>query len=253
MRRRTRGIHQIVIVDATSTSQSRPPNQDSEQLQRSPSLHPKGIATVDTRDSGELQDRQYELLYDIRRSIRYHRKRRRHFERWTAISQVSSLLLGAATVGTLIKEVSTWAPIVLAATVTTISVISVVGRLADKARLHAELARSFSELKRRIVGQITWSAQDVANWKEEILRIEEDEPPIKQVLNCMADNDERRKMGVAPELFADIDPLQRFFAQFFDLWPGRIQLRTMKTEAKKQKSATITSQRSEAPQTAKSA
>ena len=91
-----------------------------------------------------LWDRRHRLLYEIDLSTLYHRKRERWFDTWDRLSKAIALIAGTAAFSRAIGE--SWVTSAVAALVAVTSSLSLVLAFSEKARRHAEFARSFCEL-----------------------------------------------------------------------------------------------------------
>ena len=109
--------------------------------------------------------------------------------------------------------------------VTLFSAIDLVVGTSKMARLHEFLARRFIDLEKKIISipQEQFSANDFNQLTTERLDIEADEPPVKQVLDSLCQNELLRSMGYGREEFVHVAIYQRLFAQFFDIMEHRIK------------------------------
>lgn len=170
----------------------------------------------------DLNDDWYGLLFDLRRSVRYHMARRRHFELCDLWTNAVGLLFGSATILSLVKGFGDGVSIAAAAVVTVVSTINLLRASSQRARDHGEFARRFVELEQRMVRTPT-SAESLADIRVARLAIEAEEPPVLRVLDCLCYNDELRANGHSQEAFARIGWWQRQCAHLFDLNPQRIK------------------------------
>ena len=70
-----------------------------------------------------LDDKTYKLLFSVRRSVRYHDRRRRFYEVWNTVTVAAATIGGsAAVVGFLYEAAPDWLPAAISA------FIAVVGR-----------------------------------------------------------------------------------------------------------------------------
>ena len=122
----------------------------------------------------ETPKRQRDLLWGVRRSVRYHNRRRAWFERWhhgtliLAIVALSGVALNS--VSHLIAPVG----IVFLAT-------NVVCRFADRASDHKMFAANFRRLEHQLLPPCT--EKDLDRLHVERLEIETEEPPVKRLLD----------------------------------------------------------------------
>lgn len=171
--------------------------------------------------NGELEQRWNDLLFGVRRSVRYHNRRRRFFERYHTITTALSVLAGAATVVMVLQELGPLAPSITAALVTVLATFDLVVGTTAKAREHAEFARRFIELEKEMLT----SAPDEQRLKEftaERLDIEADEPPPLHVLNVICHNELVRALGYGQEHLVPLKWYQRLLAHFFDIREGSL-------------------------------
>ncbi|WKN21516.1 hypothetical protein [Azotobacter vinelandii] len=178
-----------------------------------------GVAAT-TVDNSELEDNWHNMLFGVRRSIRYHQRRRAFFERLDQFSNMLSVIFGSTAIyGVLGPDAKKFALIASAMVTATASINLVIG-CSKKAREHSDLARRFIELEKRMIGKA--SVERLNEVTEARLNIEAEEPPILRVLDALCHNDQMRAMGYKREQLAKIGPLQTLFAQIFDWRPGAI-------------------------------
>lgn len=110
---------------------------------------------------------------------------------------------------------------VLIGTVAGLSAIDNVLGFSKKSKRHFDLCRRFSELAASIE---EWDATE-ANLKKakaRRIKIEEDEPPIKRLIDIVARNEELRARGYPPSDFAPISWLQAIFGYFLTFGMRRL-------------------------------
>lgn len=133
----------------------------------------------------------HDQLFDIRRSVRYHRRRQKFFEWSHDMLLWMTALLGTSTASSLFGG---WGLIEVAAALTAVaSVSNLVFAPARKARLHSDLARRFIDLERLAISPD--AENRVSEIKAKRLVIEEDEPPIYRVLDTLCYNEVMRSLG----------------------------------------------------------
>jgi hypothetical protein len=115
----------------------------------------------------------YRLSFDVEKSLRYHQRRRRHFDWLHRLIMLGIILCGSAafadTAGR--PEWFGLAGAVLAA-------LGLVFGFLHSARDHQELHRRFTDLAKAIRTAADPTADDLRRWTRERLDIESDEPPI---------------------------------------------------------------------------
>lgn len=173
----------------------------------------------------ELSDQQYGLLFDVRRSIRYHDLRSGFFDRLHQLTGGLTVLLSGSVIFDLARpgETSAWM-LAIATIAALLSAWDIVVGYASKAGLHRDLKARFFALEIAIVSGDT-SAETWNRHQVERLSIERDEPPIYRVLDLICHNQLMRAEGFDPQdrkrganHFAKITPFQRITRHVFH-WP----------------------------------
>jgi len=158
----------------------------------------------------------HDLLFGVRRSVRYHTRRRRFFDRFHTLASALAVLFGSATVYALFRQ---WDPRVAAACavgVTATSTFDLVVGSATVARLHADLVRRFLELEKSLVMH-TQSPERLRELTAERLTIEADEPPVLHNLNIICHNELVRAAAHGDQHLVPLGYPARLLAHVFDL------------------------------------
>ena len=166
-----------------------------------------------------------DLLFGVRRSVRYHMRRQRFFERWHLVTSAIAVIFGSATVTMLLTDLGRWWIAGAAVIITVFSAVDLVVGTSKAARLHNDLARRFISLEKEITTVADATDEDVRRFTSGRLEIEADEPPILRVLDALCHNELMRAMGYPEAKMAQVGPLQRALAQFLDWGAHRIQPR----------------------------
>lgn len=162
----------------------------------------------------DLADRWHAMQFGVRRSIRYHQRRRGFFDRIDQFSNMLSLIFGSAAIyGILEKDFKSLA-LVASALVTVLAAINLVIGSAQRARAHSDFVRRYVELEKRMLAKP--SEDEYLKVAEERLGIEAEEPPVLHVLNSICHNETMRAMGYKKEELAQIGFFQRLFSPVFD-------------------------------------
>jgi hypothetical protein len=155
-------------------------------------------------------------LFDVRRSIRYHDRRRAFFERLHQVTGGLTVLLAGSVLFDLARpgETAAWL-LMLAALAAALSAWDIVVGYARRAAAHGDLRRRFIALEMAMlagdVSPATWAAH-----RHERLVIERDEPPIYRALDLLCHNELLRAEGVhAGEHRAPVGFLPRLTRHFF--------------------------------------
>ena len=176
----------------------------------------------------EVAGRDYhELLFGVRRSVRYHNRRRRFYTALHKLQVFCSLVLASATVmafaGAIGGEWPLWAKTLPAALVSVLAGLDLVFGSVDKTWLHADLERQFIELERQLeAARDNPTAELIAQMTDRRLDIERQEPPVLRVLDTLCHNELVHAMGYGAEQQVRVGFWQRLFANFFDLADHRL-------------------------------
>ena len=169
----------------------------------------------------------HELLFGVRRSVRYHNRRRRFYTALHKWQVFGSLLLASATVmafaGVIGGEWPLWAKTLPAILVSVLAGLDLVFGTVDKTWLHADLERQFIELERQLeTARDNPTAKLIVQMTDRRLDIERQEPPVLRVLDTLCHNELAHAMGYGAEQQVRVGFWQRLFANFFDLADHRL-------------------------------
>ncbi|MDB6122093.1 MAG: hypothetical protein JWQ71_1086 [Pedosphaera sp.] len=168
--------------------------------------------------------RKHELLFGIRRSIRYHARRRRFFDRLKRGMTFLTVMCGMGTFAMLLAHVPPAWPIATAMTLTVLAVFDLLVNTAEGVRLHADLGRRFTEIEMDLVlTEDNLTDQQVREFANQRLRVVLEEPPTMRVLDCICHNEVVRVMGHNKAYEVKLSKWQRFFANFLDVSPDEIR------------------------------
>lgn len=134
-----------------------------------------------------------------------------------------SVIFGSAAVfGVLEKDYQALA-LAAAGVVTVTSAINLVLGSALCARAHADFARQYIELEKRLTCEPMCDEKLLLTVRSERLSIEAEEPPVLHVLNVICHNEQMRAMGYPREQWAPVRWWQAMFAQVTDLREDLLQ------------------------------
>lgn len=168
-----------------------------------------------------LSERHHHLLFSVRRSVRYHNRRRMFFDRICKWSDALTAIAGSATIITLVSQQSPSLPIALAAITAILSAVNLVFDTKGRARQHHDLARQFIEIEKALI-RPGINEEQITRAEEQRLSIEAEEPPVLRVLDLICHNEMVKAMGYGKEEFFDIKLWRACFANFFDVLPESI-------------------------------
>ncbi len=174
----------------------------------------------------KVQEQWDGLLFGVRRSVRYHNRRRRFFETWHRVTSGAAVLFGSAAMASLLTntentDLAIWA----AGLVTLLASIDLVVGTARASWNHAELARRFIDLEKVMVAT-TASKSSYQECNNARLDIEADEPPALRVLNILCHNEQAKAEGYGDEAFYLVAGYQRLAAHFMDINDASIALKS---------------------------
>ena len=160
----------------------------------------------------------WDLLFAVRRSIRYHRRRERWLDGAHNLGALTAAVFGSATIAALLADI-TEALATVAAAVTAIAGASeLVFGFAKKARLHSELARDFIGLEQDLVrAGVDLSEPGLRDFVARRLDIESREPPALRVLDAMCHDELVTALGIEAQQRSDPRWYQRWLANIVDV------------------------------------
>ena len=148
-------------------------------------------------------DRTYDLLFGVRRSSRYHNRRRRFYELWSSMT-IFVMIFGSslAVVVSLLDlgEFWGWLHTAISIIVAAFGAAEVaVGMTTRRADVHANLARRFIALEKRFAHGRRLEDAEFEALTRERLEIESSEPPSLILLDTMCHLELLRSLGESQE------------------------------------------------------
>lgn len=172
-------------------------------------------------NSTTLTDDQYGQLFGVRRSIRYHDRRRTFFERLHRLTSALTVLMAGSVLYDLGRagETAPWLT-ALALAAAGLAALDMVVGYAARAGQHRDLKTRFVDLEISMLQTpaAAWAAHQAAR-----LAIERDEPPVYRALDLLCHNELARAEGCAAEHMARVPFWQRWTRNLFhwsDLSPA---------------------------------
>lgn len=163
---------------------------------------------------------QYGLLFDVRRSVRYHDRRRSFFEQLHQITGGLTVLLAGSVLFDIAKpgESPLWLTLI-AVIAAVLSTWDMVVGYSSKAGAHRDLKVRFSALEIAILSGDERAETWIAHQKSRLL-IEQDEPPVYRALDLLCHNELLRAEGHdvngdAANHVATVPRYQRLTRHFF--------------------------------------
>jgi hypothetical protein len=183
--------------------------------------------SVDADLSSEKEkekDKNWDLIWKLRLSACYHRKRERFLDGVDRFTQSVGVLGGAAAFSQVFvqgshSEISwwNWLP---GASVAIISAVALCYGPGTKARKHAELARDTMRLHSKVVFCQTLNASQRAGFHAELLMLESEEPGSLRCLVRQCENELNESDGNADHI-KSLSFFEQRCMNLFDLDPSR--------------------------------
>jgi len=165
-------------------------------------------------DSGKKYD---DLLFAVRRSIRYHNRRRKVFDFSHKLSTGITIFGGTAVFFSILSKAKDPWPLVFSAIIAIVAIFDLVINSPQAARFHHDLARKYFEIEKDMVKRYEDKESLLPEWTAKRLDIEAEEPPVLHVLNAICHNELCRAIGCDNDDLVKIGFFQRIFRHFFDI------------------------------------
>jgi hypothetical protein len=177
---------------------------------------------MNLREQLNLSDEKYNFLFDIRRAIRYHERRKSFFYRVQNIASFFTIIMAGVVIMDAVKKGVTpeWM-VYVGVSAALLSALDLVIGFSRRAEIHSQLREKFAELEIDIV--IGPPIGDVwIDYQKRRLFIEKDEPATYFIIDGLCRNELLIADGFSPKdkkeakHFAKINFFQRITAQ---IWP----------------------------------
>lgn len=147
------------------------------------------------------------MLFDIRRSARYHLRRENYFDTVSTVSAVLILASGSSMITSVLASGDRWyLDVITGISAAVAGILSAVVMPARKARIHNSLARRFIELEMEAIDPDA----DLLDITKKRLSIEAEEPPVKRVLDLICHNEMVKAGGADAGNYVPIPRFNRF-------------------------------------------
>jgi len=160
---------------------------------------------------------EYDLLFEVRQSIRYHSKRADFFsflnKSITAISIISGSAVFAFILSKTTNDGNYWPSIISSAIITILSTIGLTFGYSSREQLHSELKIKFINLERNIIKCENLDEKTLKEFNSERLSIETNEPAISQTLNEVCYNEQAIAEGSDESV--DVGRFRKFTCQIY--------------------------------------
>ena len=161
-------------------------------------------------------DEEWNLLWGVRRSIRYHDRRRWFFDVCHSLVKGTGIIL--ATIYFYVENgVISGEWLIYFGMLSMFAFrLDILFRFSNCAHHYTELKRRFGDLEKSI---ITNKQEDMAFFEAQRLEIEKDEPPIRRALDILCHNELAESMEGTKEYTYKVGFWQRRTSQLF-VWPN---------------------------------
>ncbi len=165
-----------------------------------------------------MTDEQYEHLFSVRRSIRYHSKREAYYSRSHYVATVVNFVAGTGAVIAALQNLeSPTTVIALSALISAVSAVDIISNNARKSWLHSDLRKQFINLEAQQLRLDVTSNEILPTLMSKRLKIEAEEPPVHRALDIICHNELVIALGMNDDAKGEISIFKRLTAQWF-LW-----------------------------------
>ena len=161
-------------------------------------------------------DEEWKLLWGVRRSIRYHDRRRRFFDVCHSVVIGTGIILATIGFSASYQPINEKLLIGVSMLAMFAFLLDLLFRFSNCAHHHTELKRRFGDLEKSI---ITNKQEDMAFLEVQRLEIEKDEPPIRRALDILCHNELAKSTEGTKEYTYKVGFWQRRTSQLF-IWPN---------------------------------
>lgn len=171
------------------------------------------VAGRPTSEKERIDSGIYKLDIAIRKSIRYHAKRRRFFENWHNISNAIAAISGSSAFAALWSGDNGHIALTLSAVVAISTSLDLVIGFAKKSSQYDELLKRFSRLLHETI-VCPHTAENLTKWQAERIVIEEDEPTFLALLVAICENEELLARDHKDYMLKGIPDWRRWLSDF---------------------------------------
>ena len=142
----------------------------------------------------DLDNRTYDLLFAVRRSVRYHDRRRRFYEIWNTVTVAGAAVGGSSAITALMAD-SAMISAVASASVALLGALDLAVGTARRADRHGDLARQFVVLEQAFAHGRSLDDGEYETLTRRRLEIESSEPTVLRLLDAMCHFEVLRSLG----------------------------------------------------------
>jgi hypothetical protein len=138
-----------------------------------------------------VNEDRYKLQFEIDKSIRYHNRRKAHYELLHRLFMLGIILSGSAALAQVAK-----APEILGGVAAFLGAFDLVFAWSHKARDHQTLASRFADLDLDVIRKEPITDENIRLWTAQRKRIEAEEPPVFNAVEADSWNETCRARGL---------------------------------------------------------
>lgn len=176
----------------------------------------------DQESDSEMIDGWYSLLFGIRRSQRYHKRRASFFDNLDRWIIVSTIFGGGAAFATLGSILPVWVGKIAAGLIVLLGICALVFDFRDRSKNHRDWDSQYHDIEMNMIKIANPSEKDLQKMTDKRLQIEKDEPQTLIVLDAICHNEQLRAEGHELNMYLKMTTFQRFCAPFFDWCASRV-------------------------------
>ena len=143
---------------------------------------------------GGLDERTYDLLFGVRRSVRYHGRRRRFYEIWNTVTVAGAAVGGSSAFAALMADSATISA-AASALLALLGALDLAVGTARRADDHGDLARQFIVLEQAFAHGRNLDDDEYETLTRRRLEIESSEPTVLRLLDVMCNYEVLRSLG----------------------------------------------------------
>jgi len=160
-----------------------------------------------------------DLVWHMRRSIRYHMRRVRFYDLWHVWTNMIGIIFGSATALTILGGLGPSYTVAASFVVSIAFMLDLFVGTARMSRQHQGLASKFIGLQAKAEVESDHQATILHRYRAEILLIEHDEPPVLRMLNDICHNEMVIAMGYPSKYLIHIPWMKRHLANIISFDP----------------------------------
>lgn len=165
-------------------------------------------------DNDPINNEHHDLLFSVRRSVRYHNRRRRFYDMLGSTCDALTAIMGSSSVASFFGNFTTFAT--LSAIFTAIfSASNIIFSFRIRAREHHDFSRKFFTLEKELMCT-KLTSQLLTEVTSKRLDIEAEEPPILRLLDLDCHNELVRALDLGEENTYPIKRLHKLIFHFCD-------------------------------------